>query len=533
MNNNINISMKYMVPFLLIFLLFGCNNKKDTQNIKKKPNVLFVLVDDLGYHDLGYTGSTFYETPHIDKLSKKAIVFTQGYSASRVCSPSRASIMTGKFTARHGITDWIGAKTGKDWRKRKRYNKLLPANYIKNLAHQDTTIAEAFKHAGYKTFFAGKWHLGHKGSYPEDHGFEINKGGFHRGGPSGGYFAPWTNPKLKNKTKGENLTLRLAQETAHFITTHKDSTFFAFLSFYAVHAPIQTTQKKWKKYRDKAETIGLAKQGYIMERILPVRQVQDNPVYAGLVESTDTAIGLVLKALKDNGLDDNTIVVFTSDNGGVASGDHYATSNLPLRGGKGYQWEGGIKVPYLIKVPGLKNRVIDTPVIATDFYPTLLDLTGVNLQPTQHIDGQSLKPLLQGENIDIDRPLYWHYPHYGNQGGSPSSIIQYQGWKYIYYWEDAHAELYKLPSTEQDSLNVIKSEPVVAKKLNKKLFNWLNKVNAKKTVLDPEFNAIKFKERKQNIINNKWPSLEAQRLKVLSKSYKPNANWWKSELIKD
>ena len=526
---------KTVLLVTITLCLSTCKDQTDLIIKNKKPNILFVLVDDLGYHDLGYTGSKFYETPHIDQLAKSSVVFTQGYAASRVCSPSRASIMTGKFTARHGITDWIGAKVGKDWRTRHRHNKLLPANYVANLPHKDTTIAEAFKQAGYKTFFAGKWHLGNKGSYPENHGFDINKGGFHRGGPSGGYFSPWHNPKLKSQTKSENLTLRLAQETAQFIKTQKDSSFFAFLSFYAVHAPIQTTKSKWQKYRKKAEALGIAKQGYKMERVLPVRQVQDNPVYAGLLESVDTAIGLVLKALKDAGLEDNTIVVFTSDNGGVASGDHYATSNLPLRGGKGYQWEGGLKAPYLIKIPALKNKglQIDTPVIGTDFYPTLLDLAGIPLRPDQHVDGVSLKPLIQSELKKIERPLYWHYPHYGNQGGEPSSIIQDKGWKYIYYWEDGRDELFKLPSTENDTLNQIHIKPKIAANLNRKLFMWLKTVHAKQPKKDIEYNKEKALQRQQNIINNKWPNLEKSRLDVLSKSYKPNANWWKSELIKD
>ncbi|WP_299059456.1 sulfatase [uncultured Polaribacter sp.] len=503
--------------------------------MKIKPNILFILVDDLGYHDLGITGSKFYETPNIDQLANQSTIFTQGYAASRVCSPSRASIMTGKFTARHGITDWIGAKAGEAWRTRNRQDKLLPANYVQALPKQDITIAEAFKTAGYKTFFAGKWHLGNKGSYPENHGFEINKGGFHRGGPSAGFFSPFKNPKLKDKEKGENLTLRLANETVNFINQNKDSTFFAFLSFYAVHAPIQTTELKWNKYRDKAGSLGIAKSGYKMERVLPVRVVQDNPIYGGLVATMDAAVGIVLSALKENGLDKNTIVVFTSDNGGVASGDNYATSNLPLRGGKGYQWEGGIREPFFIKVPWLENsnRETDFPVIHTDFYPTLLDLTNISLKPKQHIDGISLKPILEGKNINKNRPLYWHYPHYGNQGGEPSSIIQQNGWKLIHYWEDNRQELFKLPSTEKDHLNVVKKHPELAKKLSNQLLNWLEEVGANYPTEDVLFDENKRKTRLENIKTQKLQSLEKNRLEVLSKDFKPNANWWKSKLTKD
>ncbi|MFD2727640.1 sulfatase [Hyunsoonleella rubra] len=517
---------------LPIILFFNCKKEKVSKH--SKPNILFILVDDLGYHDLGVTGSTFYETPNVDKLASEGIIFTNGYASSRVCSPSRASIMTGKFTARHGITDWIGAKAGEAWRTRGRHDQLLPANYVMQLPHDDITIAEAFKENGYKTFFAGKWHLGDKGSYPEDHGFDINKGGFHRGGPAGGFFAPWNNPKLKNKQKGENLTMRLANETADFISKHKDSTFFAFLSFYAVHAPIQTTQEKWAKYREKADSLGIAIKGYKMERVLPIRQVQDNPVYGGLVESMDDAVGVVLKALKDNGIDDNTIVVFTSDNGGVASGDNYATSNLPLRGGKGYQWEGGIKEPFFIKIPWLKQlKKSEVPVVSTDLYPTLLDLANLPLKQEQHLDGVSLKPLIEGKQAEINRPLFWHYSHYGNQGGEPSSIIQKEGWKLIHYWEDGREELFKLPSEENDNQNVVAQHPEIAKNLSNQLLTWLKEVNAQYPTPDAEFNPDKRKMRLQKLVNEKLPNLEKQRLEVLSPDFKPNKDWWGSQITVD
>ncbi|NRD23050.1 sulfatase [Winogradskyella litoriviva] len=509
--------------------------KAESIRNKNKPNIVFILVDDLGYHDLGVTGSTFYETPNIDQLANESMIFKNGYAASRVCSPSRASIMTGKFTARHGITDWIGAKTGENWRSRNRHDKLLPAEYIHTLPKAEITIAEAFQQAEYKTFFAGKWHLGGEGSYPENHGFDINIAGIDAGSPRGGYFSPWNNPKLQNKNKGDNLTIRLANETADFIGKHKDSAFFAFLSFYAVHAPIQTTQEKWKKYRDKADSAVIADKGYAMERVLPIRQVQDNPIYAGLVETMDDAVGIVLEALEANGVADNTIVVFTSDNGGVASGDHYATSNLPLRGGKGYQWEGGIKEPFFIKVPWLDNggTKTDCPVIGTDFYPTLLDLANLQLNQQQHADGISLKPLLEGKDLIVKRPLYWHYPHYGNQGGEPTSIIQQDGWKLIHYWEDGHEELYKLPSTEHDSLNVISSYPKIVENMSDSLMLWLKEVNAKFPTEDTEYNKSKAESRRLNTINNKWPSLENNRLKVLSKDFQPNDNWWKSKVTID
>ena len=416
-----------MKSFIIVFFaasLFVLNACQVKVEKKQKPNVLFILADDYGYHDLSVTGSKYYETPNIDRIANEGMIFTDGYATCQVCSPSRASIMSGKFPARHGITDWIGARTGEAWSKAGRGTQLLPPEYVHALPQEYTTLPEAMKEAGYTTFFAGKWHIGTKGSWPTDHGFDVNKGGWDVGSPKGGFFAPWENPNLESGPDGENLSMRLAKETANFIKANKDTSFFAYLSFYAVHGPIQTTQEKWAKYRQKAEELGIAETGFEMGHFLPIRQVQDNPVYAGLVEAMDDAVGHVLSTLEELGLDKNTIVVFTSDNGGVAAGDAFATSNLPLRAGKGYQFEGGIREPYFIKVPGMGNgQKCNAPVTGTDFYPTLLELAGAELKPEEHSDGVSLVPLLKGESIE-ERPLVWHYPHYGNQGGEPSSIIR-------------------------------------------------------------------------------------------------------------
>ena len=526
--------VKKIYSFLLLAVLCSACQEKTPSIEAKRPNVLFILVDDLGLKDLSCTGSTFYETPNVDRIANEGSVFTQGYAASRVCSPSRASIMTGKFTARHKITDWIGAKSGTDWRTTNRHDKLLPAAYVHQLPKEDITLAEAMRAAGYMTFYAGKWHLGDKGSYPEDHGFDINVGGWEKGSPIGGYFSPWENPKLENKIDGENLSMRLAQETADFIKKHKDSTFFAMLSFYAVHGPIQTTREKWGKYREKAAKSGLADTGYIMERNLPIRQVQDNPIYAGLVESMDDAIGIVLNTLDELGLDKNTIVVFTSDNGGVASGDAFSTSNLPLRGGKGYQWEGGIREPYFIKVPWMENSssTIDYPVTGTDFYPTLLDLTNIDVLPEQHVDGISLKPLMEGKTLP-KRPLYWHYPHYGNQGGDPSSIIQEGDWKLIHYWEDGTDELYNLTEDQGEQKNVAEGHPEIVGRLSQKLRNWLDEVGANMAQKDSEYNEELDQQRHKNIISELWPELERQRLDFLSEDFEPNNDWWGSKGTED
>ena len=331
--------MKFLLPLLLLvpchLLLAG----------DSRPNVLFILADDLGRQDLTIEGSKYYETPHIDSIAKSGMRFEYGYSACQVCSPSRASIMTGKVPARHGVTDWIGAKTGTAWN---RNDRVLPPGYTHHLVHEDTTLAEAFKAGGYTTFFAGKWHIGGKGSFPEDHGFDINIGGHHAGSPPGGFFAPYTNPKMKSGPDGESLPIRLAAETSKFIESNAFGPFFAFLSFYSVHGPIQTTPDLWKKYRDKAAAAGPApEERFLIDRTLPVRQVQDCPIYAGMMQSMDTAVGNVLTTLKKLDLAKNTIVVFTSDNGGVTSGDAFSTAALPFRGGKGRQWEGGLRAPLL------------------------------------------------------------------------------------------------------------------------------------------------------------------------------------------
>ncbi len=532
-------NLKLNTFICLIFMactFFSCQPKANKNVIpanEKKPNVLFILVDDYGYTDCSVMGSKYYETPNVDRIAHEGMIFTDGYAACRVCSPSRASIMSGKFPARHGITDWIGAKTGEAWREKGRQSQLLPPEYVHSLPLEYTTLPEAMKEEGYTTFFAGKWHIGEKGSWPEDHGFDINKGGWDAGSPKGGYFSPYQNPTLEDGSDGENLSLRLANETVEFIKNNKDTAFFAYLSFYAVHGPIQSTQKKWAKYRDKAEAMGIAKSGFKMGHFLPIRQVQDNPVYGGLVEAMDDAVGVVLNALDDMGLADNTIVVFTGDNGGVVAGDSYSTSNLPLRGGKGYQFEGGIREPYFIKVPGMGNgKTCSAPVSGTDFYPTILELVGADLKPEEHIDGVSLVPLLKGETI-AERPLIWHYPHYGNQGGEPSSVIREGDWKLIHYYEDGHEELYNLINDLSETTDVAAQNAERVKQMSEKLFKMLDEMGARFPEKDPAWTAEREKAYLQKIIEKSWPQLEKQRLQFLSKDFDPGNKWWGSMVVED
>ncbi len=494
----------------------------------QRPNVVFILVDDYGWRDVSLEGSTFYETPNIDRIGRAGMRFTQGYAACQVCSPSRVSIMTGKFPARHGVTDWIGAGEGTGW---KRNTKLLPAHYAHAIPKDDVTLADAFREAGYKTFFAGKWHMGGEGSLPEDRGFEINVGGFHVGSPPGGYFSPYRNPKMRNGPPGEGLPERLGRETARFIKDHKDQPFLAYLSFYSVHAPIQSTQRLWKKYRDKAAQLPQPDHRFIVDRTTPVRQTQDHPVYAGMIESMDNAVGIVLDTLDELGLEQNTIVVFTSDNGGVSAGDGKATSNLPLRGGKGRQWEGGIREPYYIKWPGVvkPGSKSNVPVIGTDFYPTLLEMVGLKSRPQQHVDGVSLVPILKGGSI-ASRPLYWHYPHYGNQGGEPSSILREGDWKLIHYYEDGRNELYNVRTDPGEQHDLAADQEERTANMAQQLKTWLTQVGARYPIVNPNYDATRAQRQAEHIRTTYIQNLERQAAHFLSEDYNAKSNWWGSKV---
>lgn len=512
-----------------ILFLFLCFRVKQESIAHDKPNIVFILVDDLGYNDLGFMGSIYYETPNLDKLASKSAIFTRAYSACQVCSPSRASIMSGCYPTTHGITDWIGAPAGVEWRKYNRFTKLLPPDYSNQLDLNYTTIAELLKQNKYKTFFAGKWHLGGAGFLPTHQGFDTNIGGSHKGSP-GNYFSPYNMENISDGPKGENLDMRLAEETADFIEKNMKSPFFAFLSFYSVHSPIQTTHEKWSHYRDKAEKLGKLEKGFAMERILPARLKQDNPVYAGLISTMDDAVGIILESLKKNGLDKNTIIIFTSDNGGVVSGDNYSTNLAPLRGGKGYQWEGGIRVPLLIYHPKIKGQRINNPVHSIDFLPTILDMTNTKSKPYQKIDGLSILPILKQKQIHR-RPLYWHYPHYGNQGGEPSSIILENNYKLIHYWEDDRNELYDLNNDIGEQNDLATLFPNKVNDLWSNLNSWLVNTQAKLPVNDPEYSIVKAESFKNRVLNEIWPNLEKNRVNMLKRDFQPNKDWWGS--VKD
>ncbi len=463
--------MRRFIYLYLIMVLAGCSTAE-------QPNFVFILADDLGYMDVGaYNPDTFYETPNIDRIAVEGVRFTHGYAAAPVCSPTRASLMTGLYPARLATTDWFGApqpeEVSRHWTRDK---PLLPASYESQLPHDKITIAEALSAGGYQTFWAGKWHLGNEGSYPEDHGFQINQGGWERGGPygPGRYFVPYGNPRLEDGPVGEHLPARLASETIRFIQSNQDQPFLAFLSFYSVHTPLMAREDLQAKYEDKSAPSTV----WGVEGDRQVRQTQNHPVYAGMIEAMDEAIGRVLETLDELGLAMNTVVIFTSDNGGLSTSEGHPTSNLPLRAGKGWMYEGGIREPLLIRWPArLKGeRVEDTPVTSPDFLPTMLHMA--RLPAPEITDGISLLPRLT-ERRAVKRDLFWHYPHYGNQGGSPTSAIRRENWKLIRFYEDGREELYDLSVDISESIDMSSVETEILNELSSDLDSWLTLVNAR------------------------------------------------------
>lgn len=451
------------------------------QTPARKPNVVFFLVDDLGGTDLGCFGSTFYQTVNIDMLAASGMKFTHAYAACPVCSPTRAGILTGKYPQRTEITDYINPKGANQPANWKRPTALLPAPYADRLALDEVTIAEAFKEAGYATFFAGKWHLGPEGFYPEDQGFDVNRGGVEQGGPYGGkkYFSPYDNPRLADGPEGEHLPDRLASEAVSFIEAHAKKPFFVYLSFYSVHTPLMARDDLKEKYTKKAAELDTLGPEWGRERERQVRLVQNHAVYAAMVEAMDLAVGKVLDALHQLHLEGDTIVVFTSDNGGLSTSEGHPTSNLPLRAGKGWVYEGGIRVPLILRVPGVTKpaSVCKAPVTSPDFYPTLLELAGLPLRPDQHVDGSSFKPLLEGKE-SARPPLFWHYPHYGNQGGAPAAAVRSGNWKLIHWYEDDALELFNLRKDPSEKCNLADAMPQKRDELLAELDRWRRQVGA-------------------------------------------------------
>ncbi len=467
----------------------------------RKPNIIFILIDDMGWSDLACYGSSFYESPNIDALAKTGIRFTNAY-ATPVCAPTRASIMTGKNPARRELTNWRN-QNGSYTDPGALYKFEQPSIEYYLDAGEDN-LAKSMKAGGYPTFFAGKWHLAEADSlWPEHQGFDVNKGGYSGGAPyyrkytnetdtwtgESGYYSPYKNPRLEDGPWGEHLTDRLTQETISFIKESKDKPFFVYLSYYDVHNPMHGKEHLVERFKKKANQIGLdsinpfvrnkpwmqynPKNANWKERL-----VQSNTDYAAMIYGMDENIGKLLSTLKQLDIDDNTIIVLMSDNGGLSTQEGSVTSNLPLRGGKGWLYEGGIRVPMIIRWPGHHQEgiVSETPVVTMDVFPTLLDFAGLPLKPLQHIDGTSLKPILEGKELQR-KALYWYSPFYYSKGGRPASVVRQGDYKLIEHYDPASVELFNIREDISEMHDLANAQPEKTNELKVLLHQWISSMN--------------------------------------------------------
>ncbi len=454
----------------------------------QKPNMIFIFMDDMGWRDLACTGSTFYETPNIDRLCREGMVFSNAYASCPVCSPSRASYLTGQYPARVGITDWID-HTGESHPLR---GKVVDAPYLKSLPQGIQTVATTFRDQGYDTYHVGKWHLGTAPNYPEQYGFSCNIGGCDWGHPREGYFSPYGIHTLPDGPDGEYLTDRITDEAISLLQNQAaDKPFYLSLCHYAVHTPIDAKQQDIDYFTEKAKRMGLDKQVALVEgeefhtedkkgqRLLR-RVLQSDPAYAAMIWNLDENIGRLVDALQDSPHADNTMIIFTSDNGGLSSAEGSPTCNLPAREGKGWTTEGGVRVPLFVWYPAkVKAGTLSAEAVTTpDFFPTMVEVAGLCM-PTDHIcDGRSFYPALQGQ-AQPSRPIFWHYPHYGNQGGTPGSSVVFEQYKLIEFFEDNHVELYDLHADFSEQVDVSPLFPEKTKELYTLLQAWQQDVTAK------------------------------------------------------
>jgi len=452
---------KYLFFLLVLAVTCEVSFAKDQQDPPVPPNILFILIDDLGWKDVGYMGSCFYETPHIDQLANDGVVFTNAYAPAANCAPSRACIMSGQYPSRHGIYT-----VGSSERGRAEDRKLIPIPNTTTLADSIVTLAETFQKAGYQTAHIGKWHLGED---PCQQGFNLNIAGSHEGHPKS-YFSPYRNPKLVDGPEGEYLTDRLTSEAIHFMKENApDKTgkpFFLYLPYFTVHTPLQGKEALIEKYNQKEGCEG-----------------QNHAVYAAMVESADLNIGRLMEALDKYGLRENTLVIFFSDNGGIAR----FSSQQPLRAGKGSYYEGGIREPLIVSWPSQfsAGRTIDVPVSGIDFYPTLMDAAGIKKEQEHTLDGESLLSLIsEGKKLERN-DLYWHFPIYleayapqKDQSRDllfrtrPGSAMRQGKWKLHEYFEEGELELYNLELDPGESQNLLDKKPGKAKQLHRLLKQW-------------------------------------------------------------
>ncbi|MCW2119039.1 sulfatase [Flavobacterium sp. 7A] len=463
--------------FLFLFcfpVVFNAQNSK--------PNVVFLLVDDLGWGDFGCYGSQFYETPNIDKLASQGMLFNNAYAACTVCSPSRAAILTGCYPARLHLTDWIAGH-------KRPYDKLSVPDWKMKIDHERIVLPEAMKEGGYTTAFFGKWHLMPEGQadfdqhYPTNHGFDTNVGGRDWGQPKGPgkYFSPFDMPNLSDGKPGDYLTNRLTDAAVDFLDkTKKDKPFLLYFSYYTLHGPLMAPPELVEKYKKKVANFKNPNDEFL------------NFARAGMVESLDKSVGRIMDKLKELRIEDNTIIILTGDNGG----DNPKTTG-GLKGYKGLSYEGGVREPFMVK---WNNKIkagtrSDELVIGTDIYPTILDMVGLPLRPESHQDGISILSVLTGKTKKLGRDvLFWHYPHYHRT--NPYGAVRHGDWKLIEFYEDGTLELYNLKTDPKEITNLATKEKSKAKQLLKELQAWRKSVDAQMPTINPNYDPAKVGEKR-------------------------------------
>jgi len=511
-------SRKVWLVILAVLCFPSINTAQETDAKQKpRPNVILIVIDDLGWADLGCYGSTFHKTPQLDQLAREGLRFTNAYASCPVCSPTRAAIMTGKWPARLNLTDWLPGRGDLP------AQKLLRPKIEQQLPLAEVTIAERLREAGYRTASIGKWHLGGAGFGPEIQGFELNIAGDAGGSPPG-FFAPFVRETAKGKAGGRNLkgleeapagsylTDLLTDAAVNFIEKNSREPFFLYLPHYTVHIPLQAKEELIKKYPADPT----------------FRGKQNSSVYAAMLESLDDGIGRIRQKLEDLKLTENTLVIFTSDNGGLATleGPHTpATSNAPLREGKGYLYEGGVRVPLLMHYPrGIKAGISSAPISSIDLVPTILEFCDVPLK--DNVDGQSIAAFLPTAEPVPERDLFWHYPHYSNQGGKPGSAIRSGRWKLIEFFEDGRRELFDLTSDMRESHNLISQHPQVAEELANKLSVWREAVGAKMMEPNPNYKPNPQAADGSVTMPAKWATVHGETLRYEPLPHKNTLGFW-------
>ncbi len=478
--------LKNLSIILMLLLAVSCgkqnNSTPEKNSMDRSPNIIMIVADDLGWYDLSCYGNDFIETPNLDQLAKEGIKFTDAYAAAPLCSPSRASLITGLHPIRVNITEHIHGN-----RPPGPNQKLKTPPIAQQLNPKFKTIAEVLKAKDYNTAFIGKWHLGGGKFTPDNRGFDVNIAGAWNGLPKS-FFYPFFNkgekPELQNSSKeGDYLTDVLTTKAIEYIEKQKDSSFFLSLNYYSPHVPIEAKADLVEKYKKKRGTD-------TSESTMP------NVHYAAMVESIDQNVGRILTKLKEFGVEENTLVLFTSDNGGLSVREVPAfakhtppTDNGMLKEGKGYVYEGGIREPLIIRWPKVikKVKIDSTPVIAQDFYNTIMDITGIEERTT---DGLSLLPVFEGDSIS-HRGLLWHLPHYSPQRGKPATAYREGDWKIIYFYEDDRYELYNLKSDISESNNLTEKSVDKLAELKQKMKDMLQNMDAKFPEPNPDYQESK------------------------------------------